>query len=141
MSKFVKRKIETINGKQHFFELVVLPENINLKNNDLKEVKGVWKQYEEDLEEKYKSSFRSLTAIMNRKANLQSLSKDKFRDITPTGEVIKEYEFKYQDLRAYGIKLPNEVLVILGGYKNKQTDDCRQFRALKAKYLESIKTT
>lgn len=80
-----------------------------------------------------------LLAIMNRVANLQPVAKDKFRDVTPHRELVKEFKFKYQDLRVLAIKIPDGKLVLLGGYKNQQDKDFSKFRSLKKKYLESIK--
>jgi hypothetical protein len=75
---------------------------------------------------------------MNRDANMQSLGDTKFRDVTPDGELVKEYEIKYQDLRAFAIKVPNGKLVLLGGYKNNQKSDFSRFRSIKKHYLESL---
>jgi hypothetical protein len=75
---------------------------------------------------------------MNRVANLQSVPKEKFRDVTPHGQSCKEYEFKFGDLRVLSIKITNGQLVLLGGYKNQQSSDFIKFRSLKAQYLESI---
>jgi hypothetical protein len=76
---------------------------------------------------------------LNRVANLQPVSKDKFRDVTPEKEAIRELEFKFQDLRVFAIKIPNGQLVLLGGYKNQQDKDFKKFRNLKSQYLESLK--
>ncbi len=138
MSKFVTKEIKDIKGRQKFEELVILDNSLDLKHIELANVRGVWQEYKESLEEKYSGSFDGLTAIMNRVANLQSLPDTKFRDITPHGEPVKEYEFKYQDLRAYGIKIPNGKLILLGGFKNKQKGDIAFFRGLKKKYLNSL---
>lgn len=73
-------------------------------------------------------------------ANLNSVSEEKFKDITPSGDKIKEYEFKSGDLRVYGIKIPNGKLIVLGGFKNQQNSDITKFRSLKIEYLQSIKS-
>ena len=146
MTKFVSKKISAIKGKQEFRQMIILEDNQNTdqiqKEIDEKESrneevdnKGVLDEYEENLEAKYKSNFRSLLSNMDRVAKLQSLPKTKFRDITPKKESVKEYEFKLEDLRVYAIKIPNGEMVILGGFKNNQKDDIRKFRALKKKYL------
>ena len=138
MAKFVKKDIAAIRGKQRFVQLVILDDQTNLKTLNVDNEQGVWDSYEANLEPKYAGAIRGITSIMDLKANLQSLPKEKFKDITPDGELVKEYEFKYQDLRAYGIKLPNEVMMILGGYKNQQSSDISKFRSLKEQYLKSI---
>jgi len=75
---------------------------------------------------------------MNQVANLQRLPLDKFRDITPAKEVVKEFEIKTGDLRVYLIKEDGHI-VILGGKKNTQREDIGQFRAIKHRYLKSKK--
>src|SRR5690349_5860685 len=138
MSKFVTKTIEAVQGGRQLFEqLVILSDDTDLSKVIVNEQVGVWDQYEASLEPKYAGSFRGLQAIMDLVANLQTVSKDKFRDITPAKESVKEYEFKYQDLRAYAIKIPNGKLMLLGGFKNNQTDDIVAFRALKKRYLNS----
>jgi hypothetical protein len=149
MFKFVIKNIEAVKGKQKFRQLVIVGDNVNTnelqarigaRERDEKEVviKGVLDNYEDNLESKYKSSFRGIVAIMNRVANLQPVPETKFKDVTPNGELVKEYEFKFQDLRVWAIKISDGKLVLLGGYKNQQKKDFKTFRNLKIKYLESI---
>jgi len=146
MTKFVSKKITAIKGKQEFRQMIVLEDNQTIEQiqkeidekesrNEEVDIKGVLDEYEENLESKYQSNFRSILSNMDRIANLMTLSKAKFRDITPEKESVKEYEFKLQDLRIYAIKIQNGQMVILGGFKNNQKDDIRKFRALKKKYL------
>lgn len=150
MSKFVLKSIEGVKGKQLFKQLIILDDYADAKkiqkeidakfeNND-KDKKadkiGQLDIYEKKLEKKYKSSFRGILAIMNRVANLQPVPKMKFKDVTPKGELINEYEFKMGDLRVFAIKIPNGKLIILGGYKNTQPQDFNKFRSLKKQYLE-----
>lgn len=138
MSKFATKEIGAIRGRQIFEQLVILPDNADLSKINLNEINGIWDEYEESLEDKYKGAFRGIQAIMDLVANMQSVSDKKFRDITPQKEQVKEYEFKYQDLRAYAIKISNGKLLLLGGFKNQQDHDIAAFRARKKKYLESI---
>ncbi len=82
---------------------------------------------------------KQLTGIisnMNQVANLKRLPKEKFRDITPRKESIKEFEFKKGDLRVYVIKEDGHI-VILGGKKGTQHEDIKQFRSIKKRYLDS----
>lgn len=76
---------------------------------------------------------------MNDVANLRSLPKQKYRDVTPTKETVKEYEIKTADLRLYLIKDETGNLVLLGGKKSTQDEDFKAFRLLKKRYLNSIK--
>lgn len=149
MSRFVLKNIEAVKGKQRFKQLVTVEGNLNIselqakidaRERDGKEeiVKGVLDNFEDNLEVKYKSSFRGIVATMNRVANLQPVAETKFKDVTPKGELVKEYEFKFQDLRVWAIKISDGKLVLLGGYKNQQKKDFKTFRNLKIKYLESI---
>ena len=142
MSKFVTKTIETVIGRQQFKQLVIVEDKVDairlqqqIDKNEV-EIDGVLDVYESNLEDKYKSSFRGMTALMNRVANLQSLPEEKFRDITPDKEIVKEYEIKYQDLRVYLIKIANGKLILLGGFKNNQDSDLKKFRALKRQFLE-----
>lgn len=73
---------------------------------------------------------------MNQVSNLNRLPKNKFRDITPKKETVKEYEFKKGDLRFYVIKEDGHI-VIIGGKKSTQKEDLNQFRSIKKRYLES----
>lgn len=149
MPKFVHKNIEAINGKQQFRQLVVVDDRedarkIQKEIDELEAVDeqvpyvGVLDEYENKLESKYRSSFRSLLAIMDRVANLQGLPVEKFRDITPDKQTVKEYEFKCQDLRVYAIKIANGKMILLGGYKNNQSEDISGFRSLKKEYLHSL---
>jgi hypothetical protein len=139
MSKFVTKPIEAISGKQEFKQLVILPDDADISKTDIDKTTGQWDKYENGLEKKYQSSFNRIVSIMDGVANLQGFSDTQFKDVTPAGELVKEYEFKSGDLRAFAIKIPNGKLVVLGGYKNQQTADFKKFRSLKKQYLDSIK--
>jgi hypothetical protein len=149
MGKFVTKTICTINGKQEFRQLIIVDDKTNIDRLQLEidtgehakkeiEIEGVFDEYENSLESKYKGSLNGLIAIMDRVANLEPVAKEKFRDVTPDGELVKEYEFKYQDIRVYAIKMPNGKLILLGGFKNQQKSDFSKFRSLKKQYLDSI---
>src|SRR4051812_9853040 len=125
MSKFVVKTVESVKGRQKFKQLVIVSDKedvkklqaeIDKKEQQQHEVKlsGVLDEYESSLEDKYVSSFRGILTLMNAVANLQSLPSTKFKDVTPGKEAVKEYEFKYQDLRVFAIKIPNGQLVMLG---------------------------
>ena len=73
---------------------------------------------------------------MNQVANLKRLPKEKFRDITPSKDPIKEFEIKKGDLRFYFIKEDGHI-VVLAGKKGTQHEDISQFRSIKKRYLES----
>ena len=138
MDRFAMKKIENITGKQRFEQLVIYP--VTMQDNiNLDVVEGVWDKYEKDLEVKYRNAFKGLETVMLRIADLQGMGYHRIKDITPANEYIKEYEFKFQDLRAYGIKIPNGKLIVLAGHKNTQREDIKKFRSLKRRFLEFIK--
>ncbi|MGB8192712.1 MAG: hypothetical protein WCF67_12370 [Chitinophagaceae bacterium] len=141
MTKFVTKPVRAIKGKQRFEELVILSDVRDIGRIGSDNLIGVWEQYENSLETKYRSSFNQLMMLMDRVANLKSLPATKFRDVTPEGELIREYEFKAGDLRSYAIKIPNGKLILLGGYKNQQKEDFKRFRSLKKQYLDSLNLT
>lgn len=150
MSKFVIKNIESVKGKQQFKQLIVLNDiedadkiqqeidELQLKNKEVKR-KGVLDNYEDNLESKYEKSFEGIIAVMDIVASLETVSPKKFKDVTPPKEKIKEYEFKFGDLRVYAIKIRNGQLVLLGGYKNHQKQDFSKFRSLKKRYMEYLK--
>jgi len=126
MSKFALNKIKTIKGKQSFFDL---------------EINGVgqFDSFSKEAAVQYESELLTLNARMDLVANLERLPKQKFRDITPAKEQVKEYEFKTKHLRLYVIHIEKTgKVVILGGYKNTQKKDFRGFRSLKKQYLNAL---
>lgn len=128
MLTFALRKVEAVRAKQELDELVI----DGIGQLDL---------FERELTEehaRYLSEYTKLLDYMQYVANGQSLPVTKFRDITPAGELVKEYEFKSKHLRVYAIKQPNGKIVILGGFKTNQKADFRRFRSLKAQYLNSL---
>ena len=163
MSKFVTKNIEAVKGKQQFRQLIVVADTVDVVKlqseiNSLEErnrlieeknliepaeskvevMKGVLDLYEDSLETKYVGSFKGILIHMELVANLQNVSPKKFKDITPHKEKVKEFEFKYGDLRVYAIDLPNGKLIMHCGYKNKQEKDIRKFRSQKEQYLKSL---
>lgn len=101
---------------------------------------GQLDNFEKDLNDTtYQSEFKTLLAYMEYLGNNGSLPKTKFRDVTPKGEKVKEYEFKSKHLRIYTIQKTNGKIIILGGYKNNQDKDFPRFRSLKKQLLASLK--
>lgn len=130
MPKFALKKIEAVDGKQQFFELII---------------DGV-SQYEQFIAEisdnpQYMSEVRTILTYMNLVAELKVfLPKTKFRDITPGDSKIKEYEFKSEHLRVYAFHLEMKgKIVAYWGYKNSQTKDIGKFRSIKKSFAESQK--
>jgi len=126
MSTFAVQKIETINGKQVFYKLVI-------------DGTSPLDEFEESLEEQYKTEMDRIYFYMEEVANLRSLPRTKFRELKGAKSNIKEYEFKSEHLRVYAIKQPNCKLVVMCGYKNTQDEDIIKFRSLKNRYIFSQK--
>ena len=128
MSKFTLNLIEEVKGKQIFEKLVI-------------DNKCQFDEFEQKVcaNKKYKIEIGKIYAYMEQVSNLMGLPNNKFKDITPDKEQVKEYEFKSKHLRVYAIKKKNGKIVILGGYKNNQKKEINKFRSIKRRYLESIK--
>lgn len=124
MHKFALEKIDAVKGRQRFEKLIV---------------DGVcpFDAFESGLEKGYRRSLEKIYFYMNEVANNRTLPKSKFRDITPTNSKVKEYEFKDGSLRVYGISTYGGKIIIMGGYKNRQTKDIVSFRSLKAQFLDN----
>nr|WP_302828664.1 hypothetical protein [uncultured Bacteroides sp.] len=127
MSKFALEKIELIKGRQTFNKLLV-------------DGKAPFDSFTEELEEQYESELGSIYYRMEAVANLQSLPKDKFRELKGGKGDVKEYEFKSKHLRVYAIHQKDGKIVVMGGYKNSQDKDITTFRALKKQYIDSLNT-
>ncbi|MCX6162792.1 MAG: hypothetical protein NTV87_15845 [Ignavibacteriae bacterium] len=85
----------------------------------------------------YNGELDTIQARMMQISNLQTLPKEKFKDITPGKDAVKEYEIKTKNLRVYLIKDVHGSVVVLGGKKANQKSDIKKFRNLKKGYLES----
>lgn len=128
MATFALRKVETIVAKQEVDELSI--DGI-----------GQLAAFESELTEnhsRYLAELQMLLRYMEYIANGQTLSEAKFRDVTPQGESVKEYEFKSKHLRVYAIKKLNSKIIVLGGLKTTQKSDFKRFRSLKAQYLNTL---
>lgn len=127
MPNFSIERVTAINCDQEFDQLVI-------------DGAGQLDNFEKDLNDTtYQSEFKTLLTYMEYLGNNGSLPKTKFRDVTPKGEKVKEYEFKSKHLRIYAIQKTNGKIIILGGYKNNQGKDFSRFRSLKKQLLASLK--
>jgi putative component of toxin-antitoxin plasmid stabilization module len=128
MPIFTLRSIDAVRAKQELDELML---------DDV----GQLEAFREELAEKherYLSELGTLLIYMEYAANGQTLPATKFKDVTPDGESVKEYEFKSKHLRVYAIKKPNGKIIVLGGLKTTQKADFKRFRSLKKQYLKSL---
>jgi putative component of toxin-antitoxin plasmid stabilization module len=80
-----------------------------------------------------------LLSNLNQVANLKRLPKQKFRDITPANDPVKEFEIKKGDRRLYVFKDEAGHIIVFGGKKSTQNADIGRFRSIKRQYLESKK--
>lgn len=128
MAIFEVRKLEAVQGKQEFDELVI-------DGVGQFETFGTLISAEHS---RYRTEFEMLLRYMEYIANGNSLADNKFKDVTPAGELVKEYEFKSKHLRVYAIKKRNGKIIVLGGFKNTQKADFKRFRSLKTQYLNSF---
>ena len=127
MSKFALQNIDRIKGQIRFKKLIVdgecqfdqFCELIRHEGNLEKQLIGIFSNMEEV-------------------AQMRRLPREKFRDITPAKESIKEFEIKKGDLRVYVIKEDGHI-VVLGGKKGDQDEDIKQLRSIKRRYLDSKK--
>lgn len=126
MSKFVLKEYNNVTGKIKFFKLI--EDKVCYWDDFCREI-----QKDSNLEDQ----LIAIISRMNDVANLRILPKNKFRDITPGKEKIKEYEIKTSDLRVYLIKDEVGNIVLIGGKKNSQPEDIKRFRSLKKTYLNS----
>ncbi len=128
MSKFVLKPFNNVTGTIKFFKLI--EDKYCYYDDFCRKI-----QQDSNLEQQ----LLTIVSRMNDVANLRSLPKQKYRDVTPTKETVKEYEIKTADLRLYLIKDETGNLVLLGGKKSTQDEDFKAFRLLKKRYLNSIK--
>ncbi|OIN56473.1 hypothetical protein [Arsenicibacter rosenii] len=127
MAVFSLKRIDAIKARQEVDELVI---------DGIGQLKAFEKEINEK-HERYKTELEMLYVYMEFVAQGQSLNDTKFRDITPHGETVKEYEFKSKHLRIYAIKKPNGKIVLLGGLKTTQKADFKRFRSIKEQYLNA----
>ncbi len=125
MPTFALKEIKAVKGKQTFYKLV----KDNKCHFDIFEEKMLKTQFAGEVGKIY--------AYMERIADGESMPADKFKDITPSNESVKEYEIKTKNLRVYLTKTEDGKIVIIGGKKNTQKSDLRKFRSLKKQYIQS----
>ena len=128
MPTFALKKVEAVEAEQEVDELVI--DGIGQLSVFEQTLRGQHSQYVSEL--------RTMLTYIEYIADGNSLPDTKLRDITPSGEKVKEYEFKSKHLRVYAIKKANGKLIMLGGLKTTQKGDFKRFRSLKTQYLNSL---
>lgn len=126
MSIFALKKIDAVVGKQSFEKLVF--DGVCL-----------FDEFEQNIDEIYKSELKGIYASMNDVANLKSLPETKFHPYSDGKNGCREYEFKSKHLRVYAIEKYGGEIVVMGGTKANQKKDQSEFRKIKKQYLMSLK--
>ena len=125
MNKFALKHIDEIVGRLKIFKLLV--------NN-----RSEYDEFERQIEKEgtYISELVTIQARLQDIADGKLLPKEKFRNITPKKELVKEYEIKTRHLRVYLFHEENTGRVIVcGGKKTTQQKDINHFRRIKKEYL------
>ena len=113
MPNFEIRNIDAVKGIQKFYKLS-------------KDGTCQIDEFENKLEEVYKTELRTIYAYMDQVANLKPLPQNKFHFYNDGKGGFREFEFKSKHLRVYGIVINEGKLIILGGTKANQKDGQRQ---------------
>lgn len=84
----------------------------------------------------YSSELITIQTRLLEIAECQLLPKEKFKDITPRKDRIKEYEIKTKHLRVYLFHEDNTGrIIVCGGKKTSQPTDIKRFRRIKKDYF------
>jgi len=129
MRIFATEIIETIKGKQVFEKLLV--DGICLLDEFEKAIKD---------NPQSTSELKTLFAYMDFVANGISLPQTKFREIKGDKINTKRYELKSKHLRVYLFNQPGGKMVVMGGYKNTQEADIRQFNSIVKEFTSTTLT-
>jgi putative component of toxin-antitoxin plasmid stabilization module len=128
MYNFTLERIEEIDGKVEFFKLIIdghcelddFLDQINSEGNLRKEL-------------------ITIQIRMQLVAECRSMPDEKFKDITPKGEIHKEYEIKTKNLRVYMFhEKRTGRIVVCGGKKSEQQSNLIHFRNVKKQYFLSL---
>lgn len=95
-------------------------------------------EFEKQIEKEgsYSSELVTIQARLQEIADCKLLPKEKFRNITPKKEQVKEYEIKTRHLRVYLFHEEKTGRVITcGGKKTTQKKDINHFRWVKKEYF------
>lgn len=129
MSRFTLKHIPQIKGKTRFYFLTI-------------DGKCQYEKFEEQItqEGSYEHELDQLQLRFQEVAEMiRPINKEKFRDITPQKEKVKEYEAKTKNLRVYLIHQENKGrIIIFAGRKNTQKKDIRKFRSIKNQYINTL---
>lgn len=125
MSKFDLKYIDEIIGRLKIYKLLV--------NNHCE-----YDEFERKIETEgsYSSELVTIQTRLQEIADGKLLPKEKFRNITPKKEFVKEYEIKTRHLRVYLFHEEKTGRVIVcAGKKIMQQKDLNHFRRIKKEYF------
>jgi len=84
----------------------------------------------------YGKELLTIQARLTEMAEGKLLPEQKFKNITPAGDLVKEYEIKTRNLRVYLFHEKNTGRIIVsGGKKVKQKSMIKYFRNIKRQYI------
>ncbi len=126
MNRFALKYIDEIVGRIKIFKLLV---------NNCCEYDEFERQIE--TESSYRSELITIQARLQDVADGKLLPKEKFRNITPKKDLVKEYEIKTRHLRVYLFhEEKTGRIIVCGGKKITQAKDINHFRRIKKEYLK-----
>lgn len=125
MHKFALKYISEFDGRIKIFKLIV--------NKHCE-----FDEFEQKIinEVSYISELVTIQTRLREIADGKLLPKEKFRNITPKKELVKEYEIKTRHLRVYLFhEEKTGRIIVFGGKKTPQDKDIKHFRRLKREYF------
>jgi putative component of toxin-antitoxin plasmid stabilization module len=130
LKTFTLIEIDAIDGRIKFYKLFY---------NSTCEFEDFWNEHLQN--SNLKGELIKIQTTMQQISEMKLLPEQKFRDITPKNDTVKEYEIKTKHLRVYCFHQEKfGRIVVTGGIKsNKQQGDINRFRSIKREYLESRK--
>ncbi len=125
MITFALHYLEEFTGRLKIFKLVV---------NERCEYDEFERQIE--TEGSYSSELVTIQTRLHEISDGKLLPKEKFRNITPKKELIKEYEIKTRHLRVYMFHEDKTGrIIVCGGKKTSQQKDINRFRRIKKDFF------
>ena len=124
MKTYSTLEIESVVGIDKFYKLLI---------NE----KCPFDEFVDEFVRNYRSEIDSIFYRMNRKANRESLSSDKFRKWQSCKTGTECFEIKTVRLRVFMIKPRNDYVIISGCKKSKQKKMFNRFQNIAIDYLES----
>jgi len=125
MSIFALKQLEEVSGRIRIYKLITNGES-------------EYDEFESEIQAEgtYASELTTIQARLQDIADGRLLPKEKFRNITPKKEMVKEYEIKTRHLRVYLFhEEKTGRIIVCGGKKVTQDKDIAHFRRIKKEYF------